>query len=91
MAEAHAHEGDAKMIFIGFMAQIARLAMFGRHVLDTLDKAPQGWTAVVYREPKDEAGESKVLVGAGLDIAMPEPFLRVEFGRGMPLKKGAAS
>jgi hypothetical protein len=71
-----ASEGSRRVI-VAFMQEIARHAMFGRHSLDTLDRAKEGWTAVVYRELEDEAEESKVLPG----IAKPRSLPCVEIRR----------
>jgi hypothetical protein len=84
-----AADGSGRVI-VGFMEEIARHAMFGWHVLDALDRAEAGWTAIVRREqPKDEGGKGRVLVGSMLGIPRPEPMPCPEIRR--PIKKAAAS
>jgi hypothetical protein len=67
---------DSKMVAVGFMAEISRLAMFGRRVIDELDRAEAGWTTVVYRKPEDD--DAPLLVGTELGIPMPEPMSCIE-------------
>src|SRR5262249_25701769 len=75
-------EGNDKMIMVGFMGEIARLAAFGRRVIDAVDHVQTGWMTVAYKYPKgDDESESKVLVGNALEIPEPEPLPCIEIRR----------
>jgi hypothetical protein len=61
-------------IIVGFMEEMARCAMFGRHILRTQEMLQRSETIIIRRAPEEEP---VVIYG----IAKPAPFRSIEIGR----------
>jgi hypothetical protein len=93
MGESRAYDSDAKMIFVGFLGEIARLAMLGRHVCNALEETQPGGMVVIYPGSVMIAG-NEIDYGIPLPEPMPEIEIRTPMGAGARramAKRGAAS
>ena len=79
MAESRTYESDAKMIAVGFMGEIARLAMFGRRCLKAMEEVKQGGKLVLeHQEPDGSDDDDFVAECAAAGIHKPAALPSLE-------------
>jgi len=75
------YEGEEKMIMVGFMAEIARNAMYGRHIIKAAGEMGDGGMLVLRNEEREE--ETAKVDG----IAPPPPLPSVEIRTPIPARR----